>query len=78
MFVTILLQPPLRQPIPQPTSTSNRQKNGRAMGYDTEYVFPLVLTPAWRAEIQRETQSKLTDMLGVEVDTVMAVRTYLL
>lgn len=44
------------------------------MAYNKEYVFPLTLTPAWRAEIQGETQSKLTDMLGVEVDTVMAVR----
>lgn len=44
------------------------------MAYSKEYVFPLALTPAWRAEIQQLTQSKLTDMLGVEVDTVMAVR----
>lgn len=43
--------------------------------YDKEYVFPLALTDAWKAEIQSLTQQQLTEMLGVEVDTVMAVRT---
>lgn len=51
----------------------DRNKDKDAM-YDKEYVFPLVLTPEWRAEIQQLTQSHLTEMLGVEVDTVMAVR----
>ncbi|TYZ62647.1 hypothetical protein PybrP1_006739 [[Pythium] brassicae (nom. inval.)] len=40
--------------------------------YAKDYVFPLALTAAWRADLQRRTQTRLSEMLGVEVDTVMA------
>lgn len=42
--------------------------------YAKDYVFPLALSAEWRAELQTRLQQKLTEMLGVEVDTVMAVR----
>lgn len=42
--------------------------------YAKDYVFPLALTAAWRADLQSRTQTRLSEMLGVEVDTVMAVR----
>lgn len=38
------------------------------------YVFPLALTAAWKAQIEAQTRQKLAEMLGVEVDNVMAVR----
>ncbi|KAG7399542.1 hypothetical protein PHYBOEH_008667 [Phytophthora boehmeriae] len=40
--------------------------------YPKEYVFPLELTDAWKQEIMRKTRDQLTEMLGVEVDNVMA------
>ncbi|KAK1929188.1 Zinc finger CCCH domain-containing protein 14 [Phytophthora citrophthora] len=40
--------------------------------YDKSYVFPLDLTDAWKQEITSKTREKLTEMLGVEVDNVMA------
>jgi hypothetical protein len=43
--------------------------------YPKDYVFPLALTDAWKQQITQQTREKLTDMLGVEVDNVMAVRT---
>uniref|UniRef100_K3W620 Uncharacterized protein n=1 Tax=Globisporangium ultimum (strain ATCC 200006 / CBS 805.95 / DAOM BR144) TaxID=431595 RepID=K3W620_GLOUD len=43
------------------------------MAYDAQYVFPGALSDAQKSEIQRLTQQQLTEMLGVEVDTVMAV-----
>lgn len=42
--------------------------------YAKSYVFPLALTDAWKQEIASRTREKLTEMLGVEVDNVMAVR----
>ena len=45
-----------------------------ASSYHKKYVFPLPLTDAWKEEITLKTRGKLTDMLGVEVDNVMAVR----
>ncbi|KAF1793158.1 PWI domain [Phytophthora cactorum] len=40
--------------------------------YPKSYVFPLALTDAWKEEISSKTREKLTEMLGVEVDNVMA------
>ncbi|ETM46091.1 hypothetical protein L914_08985 [Phytophthora nicotianae] len=40
--------------------------------YSKSYVFPLALTDAWKEEISSKTREKLTEMLGVEVDNVMA------
>ncbi|KAG7392095.1 hypothetical protein PHYPSEUDO_002319 [Phytophthora pseudosyringae] len=40
--------------------------------YPKSYVFPLALTDAWKQEITGKTREKLTEMLGVEVDNVMA------
>ena len=42
--------------------------------YLKSYVFPLTLTDTWKEEITLKTREKLTEMLGVEVDNVMAVR----
>ncbi|OWZ18933.1 hypothetical protein PHMEG_0006901 [Phytophthora megakarya] len=42
------------------------------MSYPKSYVFPLALTDAWKEEITTKTREKLTEMLGVEVDNVMA------
>lgn len=44
------------------------------MAAQEEYVFPLALTAEWKEQIQTQTRQKLTEMLGVEVDNVMAVR----
>ena len=44
------------------------------VSYPTSYVFPFPLTDDWKQEIMRKTREKLTEMLGVEVDNVMAVR----
>ncbi|KAL4150373.1 hypothetical protein PRNP1_009775 [Phytophthora ramorum] len=40
--------------------------------YPKSYVFPLALTDAWKQQITIQTREKLTEMLGVEVDNVMA------
>ncbi|KAE9017002.1 hypothetical protein PR003_g16572 [Phytophthora rubi] len=40
--------------------------------YPKSYVFPLALTDAWKQQITTKTREKLTEMLGVEVDNVMA------
>lgn len=44
------------------------------MAVSRDYVFPLELTAAQKDDLQKRTQDKLTEMLGVEVDHVMAVR----
>lgn len=41
--------------------------------YDAAYVFPLALTAEWKEQIQAQTRGRLSEMLGVEVDNVMAV-----
>lgn len=48
------------------------------MSFESEYVFPFTLTKELKQEIQSKTQQRLTEMLGVEVDTVMAVRNILI
>ncbi|RLN57231.1 hypothetical protein BBJ29_008113 [Phytophthora kernoviae] len=40
--------------------------------YPKSYVFPFELTDAWKQEIMSKTRDQLTEMLGVEVDNVMA------
>ncbi|KAI9919030.1 hypothetical protein PsorP6_012141 [Peronosclerospora sorghi] len=40
--------------------------------YRKNYVFPLELTDTWKEQITTKTRKKLTEMLGVEVDNVMA------
>ncbi|CAI5729955.1 unnamed protein product [Peronospora destructor] len=42
------------------------------VAYPTSYVFPLPLTDDWKQEITLKTREKLNEMLGVEVDNVMA------
>ncbi|UIZ28922.1 hypothetical protein KXD40_007594 [Peronospora effusa] len=42
------------------------------VSYPTSYVFPLPLSDHWKQEITSKTREKLTEMLGVEVDNVMA------
>lgn len=44
------------------------------VSYRKSYVFPLALTDAWKEQITIKAREKLTEMLGVEVDDVMAVR----
>ncbi|CEG37886.1 PWI domain [Plasmopara halstedii] len=40
--------------------------------YSKGYVFPLALKDTWKEELSHKTREKLTEMLGVEVDNVMA------